>query len=184
MSGEPSRSYAEALARYESLVTRAARADSMREYWREAWPEAFPSDPFGFDSIRAIRDEATLRIARGVEPELGDDFDRLLARADSAVALEAEIVELDSLATLYGGRFRLYTGCAPVRIGVFFGPDDHEERSREMAETRLRNAGIWGGEEPMGELVVHFGVTLSVSTDATEAWLTKAVWDPVSGGAR
>lgn len=116
-----------------------------------------------------------------MEPELADDFDRLLVRADSALALEAEIVELDSLNSIYRGRFGLYTGCAPVRIGFFFGPYEHDERSREMAETRLQNAGIWGGEEPMGEPVVRFSVTLSVSVDVREAWLTKTVWDPVSG---
>ena len=103
-------------------------------------------------------------------------------------------------------RFELYTGCAPVRPWTPFGPREHYERSREMAETRLRNAGIFreapeDPEDPFDpenlsesfasaaaaredgralgstQLYIDYNPLL----DRDEAWITKPVWDPISG---
>ena len=83
-------------------------------------------------------------------------------------------------------RFALFTGCAPVKLAqTWFGPtwfesDVSDQEHRRMAETRLRVAGIWNDDA----YEVWEPFVLGTSLDASVAWFTKEVWDPVSGTAK
>ena len=151
---EPSRSYVEAWARLESLLMWAA--NSMAESDSQA------------DSMAVF-----------------DSFETIMEFSDE--------------------RFELYTGCAPVRPWPPFGALESRERSREMAETRLRNAGIFSEapEDPedlfdpeklsesfasaaaredgraLGSIRLY--IDYNPLLDRDEAWITKPVWDPISG---
>ena len=151
---EPSRSYVEALARLESSMMWAANS-----------------------------------------------FGNSASMADSMAVFDS----LETAMDFSDERFELYTGCAPVRPWPPFGPFEHYERSREMAETRLRNAGIFreapeDPEDPFDpEILSEFFATAAAREDGRalgstrlyidydplldrdEAWITKPVWDPISG---
>ena len=92
-------------------------------------------------------------------------------------------------------RFALFTGCAPVKLAeTWFGPaffgsgSDREFRPdetasqehRRMAENRLRAAGIWN-DDPY-EVWEPF--VLGTALDASVAWFTKEVRDPLSGDSK
>ena len=129
-------------------------------------------------------------------------FANLLAESDSQADTMAVVDSLEMAIEFSEERFELYTGCAPVRPGIPFGEfDGREEGSREMAETRLRNAGIFLPEAPedpfdaetLSELftaareggptieVIRLYIDYDPFLDREEAWIVKPVWEPVSG---
>ena len=85
-------------------------------------------------------------------------------------------------------RYALFTACAPVKLSRFgetgTGIVDHlglnvlrEAGVREMAESRLRAARIWGGYSggELSPLVFH------IDYGARNATFRKEVWEPLSG---
>ena len=73
-------------------------------------------------------------------------------------------------------RYQLFTECAPVKLSRF---GVMTAGVREMAESRLQAARIWGGrEDDDGEadpLILH------IDYGSTRATFRKEVWDPLSG---
>ena len=78
-------------------------------------------------------------------------------------------------------RYQLFTECAPVKLSRFGVTAAFTGTAgvREMAESRLRAARIWGGrEDDDGEadpLILH------IDYGSTRATFRKEVWDPLSG---
>ena len=76
-------------------------------------------------------------------------------------------------------RYQLFTECAPVKLSRFGAAAFPGTAGvREMAESRLRAARIWGGrEDDDGEadpLILH------IDYGSTRATFRKEVWDPLS----
>ena len=77
-------------------------------------------------------------------------------------------------------RYQLFTECAPVKLSRFGVTAAFTGTAgvREMAESRLRAARIWGGrEDDDGEadpLILH------IDYGSTRATFRKEVWDPLS----
>ena len=77
-------------------------------------------------------------------------------------------------------RYALFTACAPVKPSRFGETGTgilREARVREMAESRLRAARIWGGHSggELSPLVLH------IDYGARNATFRKKVWEPLSG---
>ena len=75
-------------------------------------------------------------------------------------------------------RYALFTACAPVKLSRFGETGILREAGvREMAESRLRAARIWGGHSggELSPLVLH------IDYGARNATFRKKVWEPLSG---
>ena len=174
--------YLEAVARRDSVSSlRAflrARADSLRA------------------RIEALNQEADTAEMRGIAEGEGLD----LTTADSAVALgflreyypemAATLEEAEELDAVFeelregdasrSFRYTLFTECAPVKLSRFGETGIiGDAEVREMAESRLRAARIWGGQEldngELSPLVMH------IEYGASQATFRKDVWEPLSG---
>ena len=144
------------------------------------------------DSVSALR--TSLRARRD---SLTAKMEALNQEADTAAMLEmaeAEGLDLDltgadgEFEELREGdasrsfRYALFTACAPVKLSRFGETGTgivREAGVREMAESRLRAARIWGGQEPdNGELSP---LVLYIDYGARNATFRKEVWEPLSG---
>ena len=199
----PARSYTEALARYDSLVGRVMAwegawdvVESLESLGEtEAIEGAFEGAGVDFyadpsaetlrvtsESLRALRDSRreSLRVGRERAADRPPDALRQAILAERAAAAEA----YDSLATMVSvmaeialgeERFGLFTECAPVRPGYPFGAYSSPSDLRDMAEGRLRTAGIWSDDDQ------SFANTLQIADNGERVWFEKTVWDPRSG---
>ena len=175
--------YMDALVRLDSLYSRIASTDSTAEAFWEG--KVFDNR----DELQALRDEAARRLAAGDrDPDTSERLRMALVRFDSLLAtvfaLDAEVAELDSLLTLAGERFALFTECAPVLLGAPFGPTDWSGElhrgNLSMAENRLRVAGIWGGRDDFAAASA-FRPVVTIAIDAGRASIWRDIWDPPSG---
>ena len=152
-------------------------------------------------SLRARRDSLTAKMeALNQEADTAAMLEMAEAEgldlADSATALgflreyyleETEDIgeKFEELREGYASRsfrYALFTACAPVKLSRFGETGTgivREAGVREMAESRLRAARIWGGQEPengeLSPLVLH------IDYGARNATFRKEVWEPLSG---
>ena len=168
--------YEAALARRDSvLALRAAFSDSVLQR-------------LGLGTLDSLLFRAELveelerrRAERSGAPgdSIRTEFERRFSPGALA-AIEAyrawERIDWDGAASPYA-RFQLFTECAPVKLAAR-GSVELADGVREMAESRLRAAGIWGGLETEEYSVP---LMLAFSTFGGALTFSKEVWDPLSG---
>ncbi len=132
------------------------------------------------DAPPAAQIEALLPMLRSEIPDYADRFEALLFRI---AEIDGEFDKLRESDVSASSRYALFTGCAPVKLSRFGETGGvgtaSSARVREMAESRLRAARIWGGQEPdngeVSPLVLYIGY------EANQATFSKEVWEPLSG---
>ena len=113
---------------------------------------------------------------------LQDHFPEQAALLEGAEELGREFEELREGDVSRCLRYRLFTECAPVMLSRFGATSvvfDVRAEIREMVESRLRAARIWGGPEP--DQGVLYPLVLHINYGSRGVAFRKEVWDPLSG---
>ena len=175
--------YLEAVARRDSVsalrTSLRARRDSLTAKMEALNQEADTAAMLEMAAAEGL-DLADSATALGF---LREYYPEMTATLEETEDLGGKFEELREGYASRSFRYALFTACAPVKLSRFGETGTgivREARVREMAESRLRAARIWGGQEPdnVGELSP---LVLHIDYGARNATFRKEVWEPLSG---
>ena len=175
--------YLEAVARRDSVsalrTSLRARRDSLTAKMEALNQEADTAAMLEMDEAEGL-DLADSATALGF---LREYYPEMTATLEETEDLGGKFEELREDFASRSFRYALFTACAPVKLSRFGETGTgivREAGVREMAESRLRAARIWGGQEPdsggeLSPLVLH------IDYGARKMTFRKEVWEPLSG---